>query len=172
MLPIVVTILTCSYIPIANTTDWIGCADELDRLRRVARDASDTAQQIESAKQNLDSEKGELENCLNYPDSYDMMDDRCQSQRWDYDSARDNYKSQISNLEGELNTVQSRIRSVQWSCDFQFSLASPPGISKVPGKDSCNTYRYFKDKIPIAALLETCKKSIPEDECKKCLDIK
>jgi len=172
LLPILVVILTCSYIPFAYAADWGSCAGELDRLRRAARDASDAAQQVESAKQELESEKDELENCINYPDIYDLMDDRCQSQQWDYDSARDNYKSQISNLESELNTVESRIRSVQWSCDFQFSITPPTGGLKVPEKDSCNIYRYFKNKIPIPTLLETCKKSMTEDECKKCLDIK
>lgn len=149
IVPILVVILTCSGIPFANATDWSSCA---------ARDASDAAQQVES-------EKDELENCLNDPDTYDLMGDRCQSYRWDYNSAR-------GNLESELNTVESRIRSVQWSCDFQFSITPPTGGLKVPGKDSCNTYQYFKDKIPIATLLETCKKSMTEDECKKCLDIK
>lgn len=155
---LLVVILTCNIIPFAYATDWNSCADDLDRLRRATRDASDAAQQVES-------EKDELENCLHYPDIYDLMEDGCQSSRWDYNSAR-------SNLESELNTVESRIRSVQWSCDFQFSITPSTGGLEGPGKDRCNTYRFFKDKLPIEIILDTCKKSLTEDECKKCLNIK
>jgi hypothetical protein len=169
---IVTVILIFGFITFAHAADWSSCADELDRLRRAARDASDAAQQVESAKEELESNKDELENCINYPQMYDLMRDRCQSKRWDYDSALSNYKSQLSNLENELNTVESRIRSVQWSCDFQFAIASPTGTTKAPGEDPCSTYRNYKNRLPISTLVEICKKYMTEDECKKCLEAK
>jgi len=167
---IFIVFLLYSAVPSAHATNWSSCADELDRLRRAARDATDVAQEVESAKQELESKKNDLENCLNYPNIYDLMHDRCRSRRWDYDSALDNYKSHLNNLESELSTVESRIRSVQWSCDYQFSLSLPSGT--LPKKDPCSVYQNYKNKLPSATLLEICKKSMTEDECKKCLDIK
>jgi hypothetical protein len=168
----VLLILIFIYIPFAQASDWSSCADDLDRLRRAARDASDLAQQVELAKQEFESKKGELENCLNYPKIYDFMRDRCQSLRWGYESAHSRYRSELSNLESELNTIESRIRSVEWSCGYQFSIALPEKELKGQKKDPCNLYLSYKNRLPITTLLELCKKSMTEDECKKCLDIK
>jgi hypothetical protein len=110
--------------------DWRDCADELDRLRRAARHASEAAEEAASAKEEVENKKDELQNCLNWPDTFDLMDDNCQNLRWDYDSALSDYRYKLSNLESELSTVESRIRSVQWSCGYEFSLgayAAPSG---------------------------------------------
>jgi len=187
LLQIMLVILILVHIPFAQATDWSSCADELDRLRRAAADASEAAEHVQEYKEELESKKRELEDCLSYPDSYDVMHDRCQSIRWDYESALSDYKSSLSDLESELNTLESRLRSVQWSCDFQFILAMPPKIPKVQEKklprvlekeppkvqkkDPCSLYQKYKSSIPKATLLELCKKSMSEDECKKCLDI-
>ena len=62
----------CGRAPLATAIDWDSCADELDRVRGTARDASDNAQEVHSKKE-------ELENCLNYPRSYDYSHDRRES---------------------------------------------------------------------------------------------
>jgi chromosome segregation ATPase len=121
----VLLILIFIYIPFAQASDWSSCADDLDRLRRAARDASDLAQQVELAKQEFESKKRELENCLNYPETYAFMRDRCQSLRWGYESALSRYKSELSNLESELNTIESRIRSVDGPVVINFQLPYP-----------------------------------------------
>ena len=151
-------VLIITYIPFAQAADWSSCADDLDRLRRAARDASDTAREVEA-------KKNDLQNCVNYPSIYDLMRDRCQSARW-------NYESVLSNLDSQLSIVESRLRSVQRSCGFQFSLGFPEGVPKGQREDPCNTFRSYRGRLPIATLFEICKKSMTEDECKKCLDIK
>ena len=103
--------------------DWSSCADDLDRLRRASRDASEAAERTESAKQEFEDKREELQNCVNYPDIYDLMRDQCQSVRWDYESAKSEYESALSDLESELSTVEHRIRSVEWSCGVSFSRA-------------------------------------------------
>ena len=172
LLRILLVILISSYFPIAQATDWDNCADDLDDLRRAADDASDAAKEVQSAKEELESKRDELENCINYPKVYDLMHDRCQSVRWDYESALSDYKSKLSYLESELNTVENRIRSVQLSCNYQFSIATGRPRPGVQGRDRCDSFRKYKGVLPTETLFELCKKYMTEDECKKCLDIK
>ncbi|MBU2227408.1 MAG: hypothetical protein KJ936_07035, partial [Proteobacteria bacterium] len=87
---------------LSNSTDWYSCADDLDRLRRAARDAADVANDVKS-------KADDFENCKRFPDIYDLIQDRCRGKAYDYQSA-------LSNLESELNTVDRRIRSVSSSC--------------------------------------------------------
>lgn len=78
--------------------DWGSCSGELDSLRRVASDASDAAQDAESKreefedkKRELEDAKDELDNCRSYPDTYDYYSDNCESKRWAYNNAVDEY---------------------------------------------------------------------------------
>ena len=160
------------YISFAQATDWNSCADDLDDLRRAADDASDAANEVQSAKEELESKKDELQNCLNYPQIYGLMRDRCQSLRWDYESALSDYKSKLSYLESELDTVESRIRSVQFSCNHVFLIGfgqPKPGVQR---RDQCESIRKYKGILQVGTLLELCKKYMTEDECKKCLEIR
>lgn len=169
---LIIIILIFICVSFVQAADWSSCAYDLDRLRRAARDASDAAEQVDSAKDEFESKKDELEDCLNFPDVYDLMVDGCQSMRWDYESALSNYKYEISNLKNELNTVENRIQSVQWSCGYEFSVRSVAGQSEVKGENICNLYRSYVSRLPMITLLEICKKSMTEEECKKCLEIK
>jgi hypothetical protein len=143
----------------AFSADWDSCADDLDRLRRAARDATDAANEIKS-------KADEFENCKSYPDIYDLMRDRCRSKAYDYQSA-------ASTLENELSTVDSRVRSVSSSCGIDMSStgAASTARPRTPGSGNrmCDMYRSYKNKLPLATLIETCTKSMSEAECRKCL---
>lgn len=153
--------------------DWSSCADDLDRLRRASRDASEAAERAESAKQEFEDKREDLQNCINYPDIYDLMQDQCQSLRWDYGSAKSDYESALSDLESELSTVESRIRSVEWSCGVSFSRTSGGATRPKSRKQrDCSVFRSFIGKLPIDTILDYCKKYMSESECKKCLGIK
>jgi DNA repair exonuclease SbcCD ATPase subunit len=152
--------------------DWSSCADDLDRLRRAARDALEAAERAESARQEFEDKRDELQNCINYPDIYDLMQDQCQSLRWEYESAKSDYESALSELESELSTVESRIRSVEWSCGVSFSKASWSTQSKPKQQNDCSVFRSFIGKLPQNTILDYCKKYMSESECKKCLEIK
>jgi len=156
----------------AISDDWSSCADDLDRLRRASRDASEAAERAESAKQEFEDKRDELQNCINYPDIYDLMQDQCQSLRWDYESAKSDYESALSDLESELSTVESRIRSVESSCGVSFSRASGATQSKPKKQLNCSVFRSFIGKLPQNTILDYCKKYMSESECKKCLEIK
>lgn len=143
----------------ANSADWDSCADDLDRLRRAARDATDAANEVKSKAE-------DFENCKQYPDTYDLMRDRCRSKAYDYQSA-------ASTLESELNTVNSRVRSVSSSCGMDLSSmgAASPTRPRAPssGNRMCDLYRGYKNSLPLETLIKTCTQSMSEAECKKCL---
>ena len=151
--------------------DWSSCASDLDSLRRAARDASEAAERAESERDEYENNKRELEDCLNYPKMHDLMGDKCQSLRWDYDSARSSYRSALSTLDSELDTVRRRYQSVQSSCALTApgSGASRSGASK--GKSLCDLYRQYKGSLPIKTLMDMCRQNLSQEECKRCLEI-
>ena len=93
------------------------------------------------------------------------MDDGCQSLRWDY-------RSEVNDLESELETVEIRVRAVKYSCDYEFTLSFQSLPSKQKGNPMCELYKSYKGHLPNNMLLDMCKKNMTEADCKKCLSIK
>lgn len=148
----VLGILASSGLAVA--ADWDSCADDLDRLRRAARDASDKANEVRSAADDLES-------CRRYPaNEYD----RCASKA-------SYYRSAVSDLESELSTVDSRIRSVNASCATALGGSASTRTLPQPstGNRACDLYRSYLDKLPLESLVKACTKSMPEADCRKCL---
>jgi hypothetical protein len=79
-----------------DSLDWSGCNSELDRLRRSARDASDQASAVESAKSSYDSCRRDRSN--------------------DCSNEQSHYESERSNFVSELDTVMSRYKGALSSC--------------------------------------------------------
>ena len=136
--------------------DWNSCADDLDRLRRAARDASDKANEVKS-------KFDELESCKQYPDE-DFTE--CRSKTSDY-------KGTIDELESELSTVNGRVRSVHLSCEYD--LGSSGSLVRGPDRQKqnrmCNLYRSYKDTLPIENLPQKHAKTVDvsDADCQKCL---
>jgi len=143
------------FVVSARAVDWDSCADDLDRLKRAARDASDKANEVKSAAE-------ELENCKRYPSS-------------EYDGCRSkasSYQSAVSDLESELSTVDSRIRSARSSCGYSLGgTGTAVRTTRQPTENPmCELYRSYKDKLPLEYLVKACMQSMSEAECKKCLN--
>lgn len=161
IISIVVGMSFLAPFSVSLAVDWDSCADDLDRLRRASRDASDVANDVKS-------KTDDFENCRRFPDVYDLLRDRCQSKRWDYQSA-------MQSLKSELDTVDSRIRSVRLSCGYNLSsIEGPPtGLAPSPLRSQsdqlCELYRSYRGRLPMQNLLELCRKSISDAECRKCL---
>jgi len=136
---------------LANAADWSTCASDLDDVRRAARDASDIANEVESAK-------SALENCRNYREGYDYRYDQCRSKL-------SSYNSEIDRLNSELDTLNRRIRSASSSC----TDSSPRvGGSRRP-TNKCETYRQYLDRLPLESIIRVCTSSMTEAECRACL---
>lgn len=132
-------------------TDWDSCASDLDDLRRAASDASDAAEEASS-------QQGEMENC----DDFDE-DDEC-------DFERDEFESAANDAESELDTVLARFRAVVSSCDLSVATSGPPTSAPSVSRQ-CQTFQRFKGKLPLATILESCKKVMSAAECNRCLSI-
>ncbi len=140
----------------AHSADWDSCADDLDRLRRAARDAADVAERVKSAA-------SALENCRQFPGTFDLMRDRCRS-------LRDDFETEVSNLQSELDDVDRRVRDVSSSCAVDLGSArGAPFARPSSGNRMCDLMRRYKGRLPDSTLIEACGKSMPEDECRKCL---
>lgn len=50
-----VVLLGLLFAVVSHATEWDSCADDLDRLRRAARDATDVAERVKSAAYDLES---------------------------------------------------------------------------------------------------------------------
>lgn len=142
-----------------HAADWDSCADDLDRLRRAARDATEVAERVKSAAE-------DLENCRRDPRFYDTPGDRCSSKSSDYES-------EASTLSSELDTVSRRVRDVGYSCDMQVGggLRTVPPV-RSSGNQMCDVMRRYVGRLPEATLIETCKKSMSEADCRKCISSK
>jgi hypothetical protein len=157
---------------ICKAEDWSSCADDLDSLRRASRDAADAAEQAESARQEFESKKDELQNCIDFPEIYDLLQDYCQSARWDYESAKSDYRSALSNLEVELDTVISRFRSLGWSCEINIPSSSTGKQQSSKSNRTCQMLKSYRGKFPDNILFDLCKKYMSGKECRECLQIK
>lgn len=143
----------------AAAVSWDSCADELDGLRSAAEDATDAANEVES-------ESEELENCRQFPDIYDYFRDGCSGQLSDYRSA-------VSNLESELDTIARRVRSVSNYCGVEVSSRQIPAGSRTPKQSHddrmCELLRSYRGKVAQEDLTKTCLRSLKEPDCTKCL---
>lgn len=101
-------ILTAAPAAHAPSLDLDSCHDDLDRLRRGASDASDAAEEAKS-------KSDEFDDCKRDPELHDLLGDGCRSRRGDFASA-------LSDLESKMDDLDSRLRSVQSSCGYDFTL--------------------------------------------------
>ena len=175
-------IATLLYISIQNahSAEWSTCASDLDDLRRAADDANDAVEIAERVRREYEDKKDELENCLQFPDVYDLLRDRCQSYRWEFQSARDDYQSRLRSLESELSDVDSKVRSVSDSCRYDVgSVAVPSTRQRSPATRGstgqsipawCRVFRQYKGRLPRENLLAVCTKSHSHNECVSCID--
>ena len=152
---LVVVFLTLAGALIFSSTaaaaSWFACADSLDSLRSASSSASDMANAVKSKESDLDS-------CTRYPQIYDLLKDGCSYQNSSYQSA-------IRLLQLELASVRSRSNMVNLSCGN-----SGPQVSS--GNPMCDLFNAYKGTLPNNTLLESCRKSMSDAECRRgCPDL-
>lgn len=96
--------------------EWYSCESELSRTRRAAGDAESIASGLSNIQSELDSLKDDYERCRDYPDTLDLSDDGCSSQRYDFNSKVDEYNSRLSDLSSELDDLVRRVRNALGEC--------------------------------------------------------
>ena len=185
------TIILIAFTSTAGGTDWSSCQDDLDRLRRAARDAADAAERVKSEYDELESKASEVRSRaddLNSAASSLRLcrgwNRDCSTERWRYNSAlsdyesakstyeyeKSNFESAKSSLESELDTVASRVRSTEYSCEYDFGSGRTATFRGPPTDRLCALLRRLKGRMSDQALMDTCRKSKSEEECKRCLE--
>lgn len=152
-----IVLLSPFSVQFVQAGDWESCASDLENLQSAADEASDAARKAESAKD-------ELENCQMYPDTFDLMDDDCETARSEYEDA-------VSRLKSELDSVVSEFHSVDISCGLS-RPTSLGGSHPSSPRTGCNLFLRFKEKLPKETLMQSCIKVMPESDCKSCLEVK
>jgi hypothetical protein len=139
----------------ASAIDLGSCADDLDRLRRAASDATDKANDAKTKQE-------ELQTCKNDSYSYDRNYDGCRSKASYFQSAAGDLKS-------ELDTIDSRLRSIRSSCGYDLTMRQRDPST---GDEYCDMIRGYRKRLPYQNLVAICSQSMAEDDCRKCLAFK
>ncbi len=171
--------------------DWSSCQDDLDRLRRASRDASDIAERVQSYHDDLESKASDLRSkvedvrsaaswlqlcrsrsrdCFLERSRYDSAVSDHESAKSSYEYARSAFESERSNLESELSTISSRIRSVEASCEYDLGSGRVTTSRGSAGDRLCMLLRRLKGRMSDQSLMDTCMKSKTAEECKRCLE--
>jgi hypothetical protein len=150
-------------VSLASASDWSSCQDDLDRLRRGAEHAAYTADRVRSKEDDLEKAQQNLRSCR-------TRSTDCWSEQSRYRSVLSDFESAKIALESDLDIVSSRIRSVESSCGYDLGQGGFTTSGSRPGDRMCLLMRQLKDSLSNDALLDMCKKSKSEEECKKCLE--
>jgi len=94
-------------------------------------------------------------------------------------SAEGDYHSALSDLEGKMDDLDSRLRSVQDSCDYHFTInkLSSSEVAQrrleAAQRRLCASYLKFSDLgMSRDTVLQMCKSQTDEQWCKQCLGLK
>lgn len=159
------TVLITAIVAQTPAISLDSCHDDLDQLRKKASEASETADDAKSKREDLDD-------CRRDPEIYDLMHDNCRSVALDYESA-------VNDLEDKMDDVDSRLRSVQDSCGYQFTInklnsyEAAQGRLEASKRRLCASYHHLIDLgVPRDSALQACKAHGDEQWCRLCLSSK
>jgi peptidoglycan hydrolase CwlO-like protein len=127
---IVVFLLT---IP-AHGIDFDDCSINLTKIAKISKEASEITDELDDLKNEMDSknndlesEKHKLKNCMNYPETYDLLNDGCSSinSRYkyaleDFNNSVENYNSKIKELEDLMDELKSEIKKLEYNTGYTF----------------------------------------------------
>jgi hypothetical protein len=104
------------------------------------------------------------------PESYDVRRDGCRSQKSDVESA-------ANALQSEMDDVDSRVRDVQDSCGYDFTInrMSPLQASENHVRSAemrlCRSYRNLAAQLGAANILKLCEQRSDHAWCATCLGV-
>lgn len=150
-----------SFPQLANSQDWYNCARDLKNMKQEAEDGRDYAEEAESKKDEMESKKSELEDCRDDPQAYDLYGDGCQSLYYEYQSAKQEYDSVVSNVQSSVSSLSGYMASAEKQCKDSSSWLS-----------ICQNLISLKGKYEPAKLYSACKTMMNDAMCKACLGTK
>ncbi|SVE28382.1 uncharacterized protein METZ01_LOCUS481236, partial [marine metagenome] len=100
---------------------WYSCERNLKKIKREAKDGENYIQEIQNRQQQLESAQSDLDDCKSqglYGDMglHDLYGDNCQTLYYEYQSAKSEYDSAVSNVQHSINSLKIYMSSVETSC--------------------------------------------------------
>ena len=100
---------------------WYSCERNLKNIKREAKDGENYIQEIQNRQQQLESAQSDLDDCKFqglYGDMglHDLYGDNCQTLYYEYQSAKSEYDSAVSNVQHSINSLKIYMSSVEISC--------------------------------------------------------
>lgn len=160
-------LLTAGTSGARGQADYVICSSELDRLRRASRDATDSANTVAAAQDQLNSARSTAQSACRV----DASEYRCKSARSALISAQSEFDSELSRFASDYSNVQSRIRSVRAPCgDVLTHAISIVGVT-TENQSSCRTLRRLRDSgIALDRVRQSCSTlGLASAECRACL---
>ena len=99
--------------------DWTNCDIELGRLSRHARDAELSASNLAQLESALTMEKDNLQQCLNYPEMYDLLEDGCSNKRSSVNLKVAEYNNALQTLDLDIQPMLARLKSILLYCGYK-----------------------------------------------------
>ena len=110
--------------------------------------------------------------CKEDPQSHDLRGDGCRSKGGDYQSA-------LSDLESKMDDLDGRLRTVQNSCGYEFSINRMSSLEAAKRRQVvaegrlCASYKALIGSGAGAGnVLQVCKSNMGEAWCNVCLGLK
>ena len=128
--------ITCVPSLPVHAKDWLECAHHLQQVQGTANTMQDWVQTLASREEGV-------QNCVKYPEIYDVSRDGCTSLRGEHETALQAYKNALD----ELN---NRLRAMQNACGFEFSVGSAPRAASSQGEERLTTIRQAQQRLQAA----------------------
>ncbi len=100
-------LLTVIILLLSGTTyaqDWSSCEYDLSGVKSAANNANYYAADLDRLNNNY-------VNCLQYPSTYDLMNDNCESYRSDYNR-------KLSEFDSEMNELLRKLKNSLFTCSY------------------------------------------------------
>lgn len=156
-------VLVLLWFSSAASEPWdYRCKSALDDVESAA-DAQRAQQSIQDSYERYKRTLDEYNDCRTYPEVYDLYRDRCQSQRWEVDSAK-------SSAESDLSTFNSRMRGLADAFEDAASTCGGGEARGVAPSGTCRLIKAMKGRSTEEQVLAFCKRvGVTEPECRRCM---
>ena len=151
-----IILLTTAEVSAEN---WNRCRSALSYLADAAQRAKSEASDLETRKQESDDAAEKYDRCRRWPDT-DTWGDRCETLQQKARRARQNYESEVANVQSAVARVKSLASDVESAC-----VSRPSGKAPI-----CMTLEQMRGSLSDADLLAACVKAIGDTAvCRACL---
>jgi len=112
----VLFLLSMSFAAGVEAVDWPECESELSSVMTVVRASQPVVSAMAPMEEELESLQEEYDNCVQYPEKYDLNKDGCEMLREEYNQKQDVYDTAYSDFNNQLDELNSSVSSLLGKC--------------------------------------------------------